>query len=91
MIRGLYHYFGYYNHNVQRDLDEFTPSNFKQHGFDKAVKNIRDSLSQKGCNDAAASHARYWNFSEMIYKNNDKKISLIFYKLFGYKDSNIFS
>ena len=30
-------------------------------------------------------------FSEMIYKSNDKKIALIFYKLFGYKDSNILS
>ena len=29
-------------------------------------------------------------FSEMIYKNNDKKIALIFHKLFGYKDPNIF-
>ena len=44
MIRGLYHYFDHYNHNVQRAFNEFTMDNFKRYGFNKAVNNIRRSL-----------------------------------------------
>ena len=145
VIRGLYHYFDHYNHNVQRAFNEFTMDNFKRYGFNKAVNSIRRSLADE--NNMKTAHVRYWNFqiqddftnvcgqystfflynissnvrnpskcaykffcdnfyyfktpeeknkagfafSEMIYKGNDRKISLIFYKLFGYKDPNIFS
>ena len=58
MIRGLYHYFDHYNHNVQRAFNEFTMDNFKHYGFNKAVNNIRRSLEE----NRKTAHVRYWNF-----------------------------
>ena len=60
MIRGLYHYFDHYNHNVQRAFNEFTMDNFKCYGFNKAVDNIRRSLADE--NNMKTAHVRYWNF-----------------------------
>ena len=147
MIRGLYHYFDHYSHNVQRAFAEFNMDNFKHYGFNKAINAIHRSCStSKHEQKNTTAPVRYWNFqiqddftnvcgqystfflynissnvrdpskyaykffcdnfyyfktpeekskagigfSEMIYKNNDKKIALIFHKLFGYKDPNIF-
>ena len=47
MIRGLYHQFDHYNHNVQRAFAEFTMGNFKHYRFNKAVNNIQRSLEDK--------------------------------------------
>ena len=59
MIRGLYHYFDHYNHNLQRAFNKFTMGNFKRYGFNKAVNNIRRSLDDENMKTA---HVRYWNF-----------------------------
>ena len=93
MIRGMYHHFDHYNHNVQ--MCAGSTACFPLQNFIKCAKSFEMRLyifrdNSYDFKTPEEKNKAGFAFSEMIYKRNDSKISLIFHKLFGYKDPNIF-